>query len=228
MQKPIPLPLIDDLIHRLKDAKIFMKLDVRWGYNNVRIREGDKWKVAFCTNQGLFEPLIMYFGLMNSPVTFQTMMNEIFTDLITDGIISVYILIYTVLLEKYRHISCIVMDRLCENKLYLRNEKCEFEKKRIEYLGVIISHNKVEMEPVKVAGVAKWPTPTRKKEVQLFVGFINFYHCFILNFSHHVHALFDLTLKDVKFVWSSAQEDAFTQLKDLITFSPILILPSVD
>jgi hypothetical protein len=84
-----PLSLINDLIHQLKDARYFTKLDVRWGYNNVHIREGDEWKAAFCTNRGLFEPLVMYFGLTNSPATFQTMMNEIFQDLITEGVISV-------------------------------------------------------------------------------------------------------------------------------------------
>jgi hypothetical protein len=98
------LPLIDDLIHRLKGAHYFTKLDVRWGYNNVRIREGDEWKAAFHTNRGLFEPLVMYFGLTHSPATFQTMMNEIFQDLITEGVISVYlddILIFTNSLEEH-------------------------------------------------------------------------------------------------------------------------------
>jgi hypothetical protein len=85
------LPLIDDLIHRLKGARYFTKLDVRWGYNNVRIREGDEWKAAFRTNRGLFEPLVMYFGLTNSLATFQTMMNEIFQDLITEGVVSVVV-----------------------------------------------------------------------------------------------------------------------------------------
>jgi hypothetical protein len=84
-----PLPLISDLIHRLKDAQYFTKLDIWWGYNNVRIRKGDKWKAAFRTNRGLFKPVVMYFGLTNSPATFQTMMNEIFKDLITKGIVSV-------------------------------------------------------------------------------------------------------------------------------------------
>src|SRR3979490_19802 len=110
-----PLPLIDDLIHRLKGAKYFTKLDVRWGYNNVRIKEGDEWKAVFRTNRGLFEPLMMYFGLTNSPATFQTMMNEIFEDLITQGVVSIYlddILIFTTTLEEHR-------------------------KTRIEYLGVI-------------------------------------------------------------------------------------------
>jgi hypothetical protein len=173
-----PLPLINDLIHRLKDAHYFTKLDVHWGYNNVRICEGDEWKAAFRTNRGLFEPLVMYFGLTNSPATFQTMMNEIFQDLITEGIISVYlddILIFTNSLEEHRQITCLVLDRMREHKLYLRLEKCGFEKTRIKYLGIIISHNKVEMDPVKIAGVVDWPTPPNKTEVQSFIGFINFY-----------------------------------------------------
>jgi hypothetical protein len=168
-----PLPLIDDLIHRLKDACYFTKLDVRWGYNNVRIREGDEWKAAFCMNRGLFEPLVMYFGLTNSPATFQMMMNEIFQDLITEGVVSVYlddILIFTNSLEEHRQVTCLVLDRMHEHKLYLRPEKCEFEKTKIEYLGVIISHNKVEMDLVKIAGVADWPTPPNKKEVQSFAA----------------------------------------------------------
>jgi hypothetical protein len=99
-----PLPLINDLIHRLKDARYFTKLDIRWGYNNVRIHEGNKWKAVFRTNRGLFEPLVMYFGLTNSLATFQTMMNEIFQDLITEGVVSMYlndILIFTNSLEEH-------------------------------------------------------------------------------------------------------------------------------
>jgi hypothetical protein len=121
-QNRYPLPLIDDLIHRLKGAKYFTKLDVRWGYNNVRIKEGDEWKAAFRTNHSLFEPLVMYFGLTNSPATFQTMMNKIFEDLITQGVISIYlddILIFTTTLEEHRLISHVVMERLREHKLYL-------------------------------------------------------------------------------------------------------------
>jgi hypothetical protein len=117
-----PLPLINDLIHWLKDMRYFTKLDVQWGYNNVRICEGDEWKAAFHTNRGLFKPLVMYFGLTNSPATFQTMMNEIFQDLITEGVISVYlddILIFTNSMEEYRRITCLVLDRMHEHKLYL-------------------------------------------------------------------------------------------------------------
>jgi hypothetical protein len=127
-----------------------------WGYNNVRIREGDEWKATFRTNRGLFEPQVMYFGLTNSPATFQTMMNEIIQDLITEGVVSIYlndILIFTNSLEEHCRITRLVLDRMHEHKLYLQPEKCEFEKTKIEYLGVIISHNKVEMDPVRIARV---------------------------------------------------------------------------
>jgi hypothetical protein len=121
----------------------------------------------------------MYFGLTNHLATFQMMMNEIFQDLITKDIVSVYlddILIFTNTSEEHRRITCLVLDHMREHKLYLRLEECKFEKNRIEYLvGVIISHNKVEMDPVKIAGVADWPMPSNKKEVQSFVGFISFY-----------------------------------------------------
>jgi hypothetical protein len=204
-----PLPLIDDLIHRLSSARYFTKLDVQWGYNNVQIKEGDEWKAAFRTNRGLFEPLVMYFGLTNSPATFQTMMNEIFQDLVLQGVICVYIddiLIFTKTMEEHRRISRIVLERMREHKLYLRHDKCEFEKERVEYLGVVISHNHVEMDPVKVAGVMEWPVPKSKKEVQSFVGFANFYRRFITGFSHHACALFDLTKKDVKFEWTAQEQ----------------------
>jgi hypothetical protein len=109
-----------------------------------------------------------------------------------------------------------------EHKLYLWPEKCEFEQTRIEYLSVIISHNKVEMDPVKIAEVADWPTPSNKKEVQSFVGFVNFYQRFILGFSHHARALFDLTMKDVRFIWGLPQEYSFMKLKELVTSAPVL------
>jgi hypothetical protein len=132
------------------------------------------------------------------------MMNKIFQDLITEGIVSMYlnnILIFINSLEEHRRITHLVLDRMREHKLYLWPEKCEFEKTRIEYLSVIISHNKVEMDPVKIAGVVDWPTPSNKKEVQSFVSFVNFYQHFIPGFFHHVRTLFDLTMKDVRFIW---------------------------
>jgi hypothetical protein len=124
----------------------------------------------------------MFFGLTNSPATFQTMMNDILHDLIMDGVVSVYlddILIFTKTVEEHRRITALVLERLRTHKLYLRADKCEFERTRIEYLGLIISEGHVEMDPVKIAGVREWPVPTNRKEVQSFLGFTNFYQRFI-------------------------------------------------
>jgi hypothetical protein len=159
------------------------------------------------------------------------MMNEIFQDLITEGVVSVYlddILIFTDSLEEHRWITCLVLDCMCEHKLYLWPEKCKFEKTKIEYLGFIISCNKVEMDPVKIAGVADWPTPSNIKEVQSFISFLNFYRHFIPGFSHHARALSDLTMKDIRFIWGLPQEDSFMKLKELVTLAPILALPNND
>jgi hypothetical protein len=222
-----PLPLISDLINQLRGAHYFTKLDVRWGYNNVRIKEGDEWKAAFRTNRGLFEPLVMFFGLTNSPATFQTMMNEIFQDLIMDGVVSIYlddILIFTKTLDEHRRITRLVLERLRQHHLYLKPEKCEFEKTQIEYLGLIISDGRVEMDPVKVEAVSRWPVPTNKKEVQSFLGFTNFYRRFIRDFSHHGCPLFDLT-GSANWRWGDEQQEAFQKLKDAIISKPVLIFP---
>jgi hypothetical protein len=177
-----PLPLISKLVNKLRGAKYFMKLDIRWGYNNVRIKEGDEWKAAFRTNRGLYEPLVMFFGLTNSPATFQTMMNDILRDLINEGKVIVYlddILIFTEDFEEHRRLVCRVLQVLQDNRLYLKPEKCDFEKTEIEYLGFIISHNSMKMDPVKIKGVMEWPEPSTVKQVQAFLGFTNFYRRFI-------------------------------------------------
>jgi len=169
-----PLPLISELINKLRGAKYFTKLDVRWGFNNAWMKEGDEWKAAFQTNRGLFEPLVMFFRLCNSPATFQTMMDDIFDDLIMEGVVVVYlddILIFTETLEEHRRVTWRVMELLRKNNLFLKVEKCEFENTEVEYLGVIIYQNSVKMDLVKVAGVTEWPTPSNRKEVQSFLGF---------------------------------------------------------
>jgi len=150
------LPPISELVSQLCRARYFTKLDVQWGFNNVRIKPGDEWKAAFQTNRGLFEPLVMFFSMTNSPATFQTMMNNIFWDLIVEGIMVVYlddILIFTRMEEEHAKAIRRVLQVLQEHKIFLRPEKCEFCKERIEYLGLVISENEVSMDPVKVAGV---------------------------------------------------------------------------
>ncbi len=196
-------------------AKYFTKLDVRWGYNNIQIKEGDEEKAAFCTNRGLFEPTVMFFRLTNLPMTFQQMMNDIFRDLIGEGKVTIYlddILIFSKDLKEHREIVRRILQRLWENKLFLKVEKCEFEVLETEYLRIIISKNSIRMDPVKIAGIAEWPTLTKKRELQLFLGFTNFYRKFIKNYSKVMKALTALT-GNTEWKWGSAQDQAFAELK---------------
>ena len=130
--------MIQELIDKLKQSRYFSKMDVRWGYNNIRIAEGDEWKAAFRTNRGLYEPTVMFFGLTNSPVTFQTFMNHILKDLIDEGLVIVYlddILVFTDAREEHRRLVRRVLEILHNHKLYLRSEKCAFEKTTVEYVS---------------------------------------------------------------------------------------------
>jgi len=198
-----PLPLISELVSQLCEARYFTKLDLCWGFNNVRIKPGDEWKVAFQTNRGLFEPLVMFFGMTNSPATFQTMMNNIFQDLIAEDIMVVYlndILIFTRTEEEHAKAIRQVLQVLQEHKLFLHLEKCEFCKEQIEYLGLVILENEVSMDPVKVVGVREWPTPENKTNVQAFLSFVNFYRRFIRDFSAKARPLFNLTRSEQ--VWT--------------------------
>lgn len=181
-----PLPLVTDIISQLRKSKIFTKMDVQWGYNNIRMKEGDEWKGAFATNRGLFEPLVMFFGLTNSPATFQALMNAIFTDLIASGKVAVYlddILVFTETLTEHRTIVNEVLARLAKHDLYLRPEKCEFERSSIEYLGLVISEGEVCMDPVKIEAVKEWQAPTSLRDLRGFLGFTNFYRRFIEGFA---------------------------------------------
>ena len=212
-----PLPLISELINKLRGAKYFTKLDVRWRFNNVWMKEGDEWKAAFRTNQGLFKPLVMFFRLCNSLATFQTMMDDIFDGLIMEGVVVVYlddILIFMETLEEHQRVTRRVMELLRKNNLFLKPKKCKFEKTEVEYLGVTISQNSVKMDPFKVAGVTEWPTPSNRKEVQSFLGFTNFYRRFIQGFSHLACPLFDLTWKDTDWRWGAEEQSAFDSLKE--------------
>ncbi|RDB19712.1 Transposon Tf2-9 polyprotein [Hypsizygus marmoreus] len=223
-----PLPLVSEIIDKLRGARYFTKFDVRWGYNNVRMREGDEWKAVFITNRGLFEPCIMFFGLTNSSATFQTMMNDLFRDQITRGVVIVYmddILIFTNSLEEHRRVTTEVLEILCKNNLFLKPEKCEWEKMRVEYLGVIVSENGVEMDPAKVEAVHAWPEPTDKHDLQQFLGFANYYQRFISHFSEIAAPLHRLT-GNTPWKWRREERVAFRSLKTAITTAPVLAFPT--
>jgi Reverse transcriptase (RNA-dependent DNA polymerase) len=162
-----PLPLILEIMDKLKGAKYFTKLDVRWGYNNIRIRKGDEWKAAFKTNKGLFEPTVMIFGMCNSPATFQAMMNDIFMTMIDSRLVIVYmddILIFADTKEELERITKLVLEKLREHDLFLKAKKCEFCQTRIEYLGMIIEEGKISMDTLKLGGIREWPVPTTLKQ----------------------------------------------------------------
>ena len=223
-----PLPLISELLDKLKGARRFTKLDVRWGYNNVRIREGDQWKAAFKTNRGLFEPTVMFFGLCNSPATFQAMMDDIFGDMINECIIIVYmddIFIFApdeITLTKN---TKKVLARLRDNDLFLKPTKCEFNKTKVEYLGMVIEEGKISMDPGKLKGIRDWPSPTTVKQTRGFLGFGNFYRRFIRGFSNLAKPLNDLLKKDHKFIWTDDCQKAFDELKKRFTEEPVLMMP---
>jgi hypothetical protein len=162
------LPLIAELMDQLKGTTIFTKMDLRSGYNNVRIKEGGQWKAAFKTNQGLFEPTVMFFGLCNSPATFQAMMNNIFQDMLDEGWLIIYmddIFIASADIEEHRKRTIQVVKRLLENDLFLKLEKCYFEVPEVEFLGMIIWNGKIAMDPAKLKGIADWSAPTTVKGV---------------------------------------------------------------
>jgi hypothetical protein len=173
-----PLPLVRDLLDKLKGAQWFTKLDIRWGYHNVRIKEGDKWKGAFKMNRGLFEPMVMFFGLCNSLATFQAMMNHLFKHMIDEGWTVIYmddILIFSKDLAEHQKRTRRVLQRLQENDLYLKAEKCKFDIQEVEFLGLIVKPNHLSMDPTKLSGIKDWPTPATVKAVRSFLGFGNFY-----------------------------------------------------
>jgi len=141
----------------------------------------------------------MFFGMTNSSTIFQTMMNDVFRTVIVEGIIVVYlddILIFIKTEEEHKRAVQRVLKILTEHKLFLCPEKCEFYWKQIEYLRLVILENKVTIDLVKVAGVCEWPVPENQTDVQAFIGFVNFYCCFIQDFSTIAQPLFDLTYSD--------------------------------
>ncbi|CUA68987.1 Transposon Tf2-12 polyprotein [Rhizoctonia solani] len=222
-----PLPLIQTLVEKLRGSTVFSTLDLKSGYNLVRIRKGDEWKTTFKTKYRLFEYRVMPFGLCNAPAAFQHFMNDIFRDIL-DVYVVVYlddILIFSKSQEEHvKHVQE-VLKRLRDNACYCNLEKCFFFKSEVEYLGVIANGEGVRANPDKITKAVDWATPRSVKGVQEFLGFINFYRRFIKDFNKLAVPLYRLINKNVPWTWGTAEEESFNALKKALMDSPILIQP---
>ncbi|KAI2644659.1 Transposon Tf2-11 polyprotein [Labeo rohita] len=183
IQQPYPLPLVPAALEELRGTQVFTKLDLWSAYNLVRV--GDEWKTAFVTPTGHYEYRVMPYGLSISPSVFQTFMNEVFREFLHRFVI-VYIddiFIYSRNMAEHRQQVQQVLHKLCEQRLYLKLEKCEFHHPSVQFLGYVISAEGVQMDQGKVTAILDWTLPTTIKELQRFLGFTNFYHHFIQNYS---------------------------------------------
>ncbi|SOV08049.1 uncharacterized protein UDID_17269 [Ustilago sp. UG-2017a] len=222
-----PLPLIKEQLFLLRKARIYTKLDLRAAYNLIRIAKGDEWKTVFGTQLGLYEYLVMPFGLANAPAHFQSFINDTFRD-----IIGVYVLVY---LDDFlifsdteeSHVKHVteVLTRLRSNRLFAKLSKCEFHTKTVEFLGYIIKPTGIEMDPGKVRTVKEWPMPESIHDIQRFLGFANFYQRFIAHFAWIAKPLTSLvkpTERFKKFELPEEAQQAFHQLIQAFTSAGVL------
>ena len=197
----------------------------------MRIKEGDEWKVAFTIPEGSFESMVMFFGLTNSPATFQAIINELLRDLINTGKVAVFIddvIVGTETEEGHDELVAEVIKRLEENDLYMKPEKCKWKVREVGFLGVVIGPDGIRIEEEKVKGVLEWPTPKCVKDMQKFLGLANYYCQFIEGFASVARLLHDMVKKDKKWDWTERQEKAFRELKEQFTKEPVLAAPDID
>ena len=226
-----PLPLISDLIDTMGTKKVFTKMDLRWGYNNVRIKEEDEWKIVFTTHLGVYEPVVMYFGLTNSPATFQAMMNDTLRNLIDKRDIAMFIddvIVGTETEEGHDEIVEEVLKWMEDHDLYLKPEKCVWKVKEVGFLGLVIGKDGIKMEEEKVKEVLDWLRPKYVKDIQKFLGLANYYRRFVKNFAIIAKPLHWLVKKNEKWNWGEKQENAFQALKKVFMTKPILVALDLD
>jgi len=181
--------------------------------------------------EGSFEPTVMFFGLTNSPVTFQAMMNELLRDLINIGKVAAFIddvIIGTETEEGHDKIVTEVIRRLEENDLYVKLEKCRWKVREVGFLEVVIGPEGIKIEKKKIKEVLEWPTPKCVKDVQKFLGLASYYHQFIKGFASIARLLHDMVKKDKKWEWTEKQEKAFGELKKRFTKELVLAAPDLD
>jgi hypothetical protein len=221
-----PLPRIYDLLDQLKNVFYFTNLDLHSGYCQIRVAEHDSWKTVFKTKQGLFEWLVMLFGLCNSPTTFMRVMNDVFRPFLDDFVI-VYlddILVFSRTWDEIvRHVKQ-VLDTLQREKWYVKMSKCEFGKTALVYLGHIVGGGQLKIDPSKIEAIVKWPEPKSVTEVRRFLGAVQYWRRFIPNFSFIATPLHALTSVKNTFQWEGKQQKACNILKEKINIAPVLVL----
>ncbi|KAL0551917.1 hypothetical protein IC582_011010 [Cucumis melo] len=222
-----PFPRIDDLFDQLQGATVFSKIDLRSGYHQLRIKDGDVPKTAFRSRYGHYEFIVMSFGLTNAPAVFMDLMNRVFREFLdTFGIVFIDdILIYSKTEAEHEEHLRIVLQTLRDNKLYAKFSKCEFWLKQVSFLGHMVSKAGVSVDPAKIEAVTGWTRPSTVSEVRSFLGLAGYYRWFVENFSLIATPLTQLTRKGAPFVWSKACEDSFQNLKQKLVTAPVLTVP---
>ncbi|CAG2218766.1 Transposon Ty3-G Gag-Pol polyprotein,Transposon Ty3-I Gag-Pol polyprotein [Mytilus edulis] len=222
-----PLPLIDDILAQLGNAKYISSCDLKSGFWQVLMDEKDREKTAFACHRGLFEYNVMPFGLQNSPAVFSQLMEIVLENLPFAIAYIDDVLIYSETLED--HLSHIqqVFDRLRKHGLKLKLKKCQFLRKETNYLGFQITGNGIKPETDKVDTIRSLPPPVSVKEVRSFIGMLSYYRRFIPNFSKISVPLVDLTKKYAKFRWSDECQTAFEFLKESLSIIPLLAYPDL-
>ena len=224
------IPLTAELFYRLSKATYFTKLDLRSGYWQVRIAEGDEEKTTCVTRYGAYEFLVMPFGLTNAPATFCNLMNDILFEYI-DAFVVVYlddIVIYSQSLREHEKHMSLVFQRLQENKLFVKKEKCEFAQRQITFLGHKISEGLIKMDENKVRAIREWSVPSKLKELRSFLGLANYYRQFIKGYSKMVAPLTDLLKKDQVWQWNLECQAVFDEFKGAISSELVLRLPNLE
>jgi hypothetical protein len=226
-----PLPRIDDLFDRLSGAKVFSRIDLGSGYYQIRIAEGDEEKIAYRTRYGSYKFLVMPFGLTNAPATFCTLMNDIFREWLDDFIV-VYIndiLVYSGSLEEHEEHLRKVFQRLGENKLYAKLEKCEFGVTEVDFLGHRITQEGLKMDDHNVKAILDWEPPKSVPTLRSFLGLASYYRKFIKNFAKISAPLTNLLKKSaIIYEWEEACDEAFEKLKGILVKALVLKLPDFD